>query len=368
MSREHSAWKGMFRQLGIYSPKGQLYEPEDADQLMFYREDKSGQVLQEGINEAGAMSSWIAAGTSYSNHDVITIPFFILYSMFGFQRVGDLCWAAGDSRARGFILGGTSGRTTLAGEGLQHQDGHSLILSATVPNCISYDPTYSYELAVIIRDGLRRMYQEQESIYYYITVLNENYTHPAMPEGVEEGILRGMYLLKSVQNDDNKIKVNLLGSGSILRESEAAAEILADQYGINSDIWSVTSFNELARDGIDVDRHNGLHPDLEDRKSYVQMCLENTEGPVIATTDYMRMYAEQIRPWVPNAYHVLGTDGYGRSDTREKLRKFFEVDRNYIVVATLNSLVDQELVSPSQVTDAINKFGIDAEKINPLKA
>ncbi len=360
--------EGMFRQLGIYSPKGQLYEPEDADQLMFYREDKSGQVLQEGINEAGAMCSWIAAGTSYSSHDIHTIPFFILYSMFGFQRVGDLCWAAGDSRARGFILGGTSGRTTLAGEGLQHQDGHSLILANTVPNCISYDPTYSFELAVIIRDGLRRMYQEQESIYYYITVMNENYVHPTMPKGVEEGILRGMYLLKSVGKKSNKIKVQLLGSGSILRESEAAAIILNDEFGISADIWSVTSFNELARDGQDVDRYNRLHPEKTPRKSYVETCLENTKGPVIATTDYMRIYAEQIRPWVSNQYHVLGTDGYGRSDTREKLRQFFEVNPHHIVIAALYSLVELEQVSAKQVTKAIKKFGIDAEKINPLNA
>ena len=360
--------EGMFRQLGIYSPKGQLYEPEDADQLMYYREDKGGQVLQEGINESGAMCSWIAAGTSYSNHDIHTIPFFILYSMFGFQRVGDLCWAAGDMRARGFILGGTSGRTTLAGEGLQHQDGHSLILANTVPNCVSYDPTYCFELAVIIQDGLRRMYQEQESIYYYITVMNENYVHPAMPKGAENGILRGMYLLKSSGKKSNKIKVQLLGSGSILRESEAAAEILSDEYGINSDIWSVTSFNELARDGQDVDRYNRLHPEKERRKSYVETCLDNTEGPVIATTDYMRIYAEQIRPWVPNQYHVLGTDGYGRSDTRQKLRQFFEVNSHHIVVATLYSLVELEQVSPKQVAQAIKKFNIDADKINPLKA
>jgi len=360
--------EGMFRQLGIYSPKGQLYEPVDADQLMFYREDKGGQVLQEGINEAGAMSSWIAAGTSYSNHDLHTIPFFILYSMFGFQRIGDLCWAAGDSRARGFILGGTSGRTTLAGEGLQHQDGHSLLLSGTVPNCVSYDPTYSYELAIIIHDGLRRMYQEQESIYYYITVMNENYTHPEMPKGAEEGILRGMYLLKSVGKKSNKHKIQLLGSGAILREIEAGADILSEQHGISTDIWSVTSFNELARDGQDVDRYNRLHPDKEARKSYIEMCLENTEGPVVAATDYMKLYAEQIRPWIPSTYHVLGTDGYGRSDTREKLRKFFEVDRYHVTVTALFALVEQELVSPKEVADAIKKYNIDADKINPVKA
>ncbi len=360
--------EGMFRQLGIYAPKGQLYEPVDADQLMFYREDKDGQVLQEGINEAGAMCSWIAAGTSYRNHELHTIPFFILYSMFGFQRVGDLCWAAGDSRARGFILGGTSGRTTLAGEGLQHQDGHSLILSGTVPNCISYDPTYSYELAIIIRDGLRRMYGEQESIYYYITVMNENYVHPAMQKGVEEGILRGMYLLKSTGKQGNKLKVQLLGSGAILREVEFAAEILSEEYGVDTDIWSVTSFNELARDGQDVDRQNRLHPEQEPRKSYVEMCLENTEGPVIATTDYMKLYAEQIRAWVPGNYHVLGTDGYGRSDTREKLRQFFEVDRFHVVCTALQSLAEQEKVPPKLVKKALDNYNIDVDKINPLKA
>ena len=314
------------------------------------------------------MSSWIAAATSYSNHDLHTIPFYIFYSMFGFQRVGDLCWAAGDSRARGFILGGTSGRTTLAGEGLQHQDGHSLILSGTVPNCVSYDPTYSYELAVIIQDGMRRMFDEQESIYYYITVMNENYTHPALQKGTEEGILRGMYLLKSTSAKGNKIKVQLLGSGSILREVEAAAEILSSDHGIDSDIWSVTSFNELARDGHEVDRYNRLHPDQEPRKSYVQMCLENTDGPVIAATDYIKLYADQIRAWVPNQYHVLGTDGYGRSDTRQMLRRFLEVDRQHVVVATLNSLLEQEQVSARQVEEAIKKYDIDVEKLNPLKA
>ena len=360
--------EGMFRQLGIYAPEGQLYEPEDADQLMFYREDKKGQVLQEGINEAGAMSSWIAAATSYSNHDLHTVPFYIFYSMFGFQRVGDLCWAAGDSRARGFVLGGTSGRTTLAGEGLQHQDGHSLILSGTVPNCISYDPTYSYELAVIIQDGMRRMFDEQESVYYYITVMNENYTHPGLQEGTEEGILRGMYLLKSTSNKGNKTKVQLLGSGTILREVEAAAEILATDHGIDSDIWSVTSFNELARDGHEADRYNRLHPSQEPRKSYVQMCLENTEGPVIAATDYIKLYADQIRAWVPNQYHVLGTDGYGRSDTRQQLRQFFEVDRYHVVVATLNSLLEQEKIPAKQVKDTIKKFDIDVDKVNPLRA
>jgi pyruvate dehydrogenase E1 component len=357
--------EGLFRQLGIYSPKGQLYDPVDSDQLMYYREDAKGQVLQEGINEAGAMSSWIAAGTAYSNHDICTIPFYILYSMFGFQRIGDLCWAAGDSRARGFIMGGTAGRTTLAGEGLQHQDGHSLILSGTVPNCISYDPTYSYELAVIIHDGLRRMYQEQESIYYYITVMNENYTHPAMPENSKEGILRGMYLISQVGKKKNKHKVQLLGSGTILREVEAAAEMLDKEFNISSDIWSVTSFNELARDGQDIDRHNRLHPTEPPKQCYVEMCLGNTEGPAIAATDYMRLYAEQIRAFVPNKYYVLGTDGYGRSDTREKLRKFFEVDRYHVTTTALKALADKELISYEEVANAIKKYNIDPDKPNP---
>ena len=358
--------EGMFRQLGIYSPEGQLYEPVDSDQLMFYREDKTGQVLQEGINEAGAMSSWIAAGTAYSNHNLFTIPFFILYSMFGFQRIGDLCWAAGDSRARGFIMGGTAGRTTLAGEGLQHQDGHSLVLASTIPNCISYDPAYCYELAVIIYDGMRRMYQKQESIYYYITVMNENYAHPAMPENCEEGILRGMYLLKRTGKKDNNHKVQLLGGGAILRELEAAAELLDSDYGVSADIWSVTSFNELARDGQNVERENRLHPTDTPRQSYVEMCLGNAEGPVIAATDYIRLYAEQIRAFVPNNYYVLGTDGYGRSDTRDKLRKFFEVDRYYIAHTTLKALADMESFSLEGLEEAGRKLGIDADKPNPV--
>ncbi|MXZ81537.1 MAG: pyruvate dehydrogenase (acetyl-transferring), homodimeric type [Gammaproteobacteria bacterium] len=359
--------EGMFRQLGIYSPHGQLYEPVDSDQLMFYREDKTGQVLQEGISEAGAMSSWIAAGTSYSNHDYCTVPFFILYSMFGFQRIGDLCWAAGDIRSRGFIMGGTAGRTTLAGEGLQHQDGHSLVLASTVPNCIAYDPTYAYELAVIIRDGLRRMYEEQESVYYYITVMNENYSHPPMPDNVEEGILRGMYLLRRVGKDTNKTTVQLLGSGTILREAEAAADILDSEYGVTSNIWSVTSFNELARDGHETERLNRLHPDKPPRQSYVELCLTNTEGPVVAATDYMRLYAEQIRAFVPGKYHVLGTDGFGRSDTRAELRKFFEVDRRYIAATALKALADQEAIDRKTVSKAIKKFGIDPDKPNPTK-
>ncbi len=358
--------EGMFRQLGIYSPEGQLYEPVDSDQLMFYREDKTGQVLQEGINEAGAMSSWIAAGTAYSNHNLFTIPFFILYSMFGFQRIGDLCWAAGDSRARGFIMGGTAGRTTLAGEGLQHQDGHSLVLASTIPNCISYDPAYCYELAVIIYDGMRRMYQKQESIYYYITVMNENYAHPAMPENCEEGILRGMYLLRRTGKKENIHKVQLLGGGAILRELEAAAGLLDSDYGVSADIWSVTSFNELARDGQNIERKNRLNPTDTPEQSYVEMCLGNAEGPVIAATDYIRLYAEQIRAFVPGNYYVLGTDGYGRSDTRDKLRRFFEVDRCYIAHTALKALADMESFSLEGLEEASRKLGIDAGKPNPV--
>ena len=357
--------EGMFRQLGIYSPKGQLYEPEDADQLMFYRESAEGQVLQEGINEAGAMSSWIAAATAYSNHNVCAIPFYIFYSMFGFQRVGDLCWAAGDSRARGFILGGTAGRTTLAGEGLQHQDGHSLVLAGAVPNCLAYDPAYAHELAVIIHDGMRRMYAEQESVYYYITVMNENYPHPPMPKDSQEGILRGMYRLRSTESRA-KLRVQLLGGGAILREVEAAAEMLRDDYDIAADIWSVTSFNELARDGQEAARHNYRHPLDEKRKSFVEMSLGNAAGPVIAATDYIRLYAEQIRAFVPQKYYVLGTDGFGRSDTRAKLREFFEVDRRHIAVCALYALSEAELIAADQCAKAIDQYGIDADAVHPM--
>jgi pyruvate dehydrogenase E1 component len=358
--------EGMFRQLGIYSHVGQLYTPQDADQLMFYKEDQKGQVLQEGINEAGAMSSWIAAATSYSTHGVPMIPFYIFYSMFGFQRVGDLAWAAGDMRARGFLLGGTAGRTTLNGEGLQHEDGHSHLLAATIPNCVAYDPTYAYELAVIIQDGLRRMYQEQEDVYYYITVMNENYEHPAMPEGVEKNILKGMYLLREGKAKKNAPKVQLLGSGTILREVIAGAELLEKDFGVAADIWSVTSFNELRRDGLDVQRWNMLHPEAEPRRSHIETCLKDREGPVIASTDYMKMFADQVRGFLPTQhFHALGADGFGRSDTREKLRRFFEVDRNYVAVAAMKALADMELVPRKKVTEAIKKYGIDPEKPNP---
>jgi pyruvate dehydrogenase E1 component len=356
--------EGMFRQLGIYSSIGQLYEPVDQDQVMYYREDIKGQILEEGLNEAGAYSSWIAAATSYKNHGIHMIPFYIYYSMFGFQRIGDLAWAGGDMRSRGFLLGGTAGRTTLNGEGLQHQDGHSHVQASTIPNCVSYDPTYAYELVVIIQDGLKRMYQDFEDIFYYITVMNENYQHPPMPDMAEEGILKGMYLLKP--GGKKKLKVKLLGSGTILREVIAAAELLKEDFGVASDIWSVTSFNELRRDGLDVQRWNMLHPGKKHKTSYVTSSLLGADCPVIASTDYMKVHADQIREFVPGRYVVLGTDGYGRSDTRIKLRKFFEVDRYYVTVAALKALADDELIPMKKVSEAIKKYGIDPEKPNPL--
>lgn len=359
--------EGMFRQLGIWSSVGQLYTPEDADQLMFYKEDKTGQILQEGINEAGAMSSWIAAATSYSTHGISMIPFYIYYSMFGFQRVGDLAWAAGDQRARGFLLGGTAGRTTLNGEGLQHEDGHSHLLSSTIPNCISYDPTFAYELAVIVQDGLRRMYQDQEDVFYYITVMNENYAHPELPKDAEEGIVRGMYQLPNPKTKLKKApKVQLLGSGTILLEVIAAQALLATDFGVIAQVWSCTSFNELRRDGISTSRWNMLHPEESPRLSHVEQCLSNTEGPIVAATDYMRIFADQIRPYIPNKnYVVLGTDGFGRSDTREKLRDFFEVDRRYIVIATLSAMAEEGTIPKATIVDAIKKYGVDPNKPEP---
>ena len=358
--------EGMFRALGIFSQVGQLYKPQDADQLMYYREDKAGQVLQEGINEPGAMSSWIAAATSYSSNNVPMIPFYIYYSMFGLQRVGDLAWAAGDMRARGFLMGGTAGRTTLNGEGLQHEDGHSHVLASTIPNCVSYDPTFAYEVVVIVRDGMRRMYQEQEDVYYYITVMNENYTHPALPEGAEEGIIKGMYLLR--EGDKSKgPRVQLMGSGTILREVIAAADLLKNDWGVNADIWSCTSFNELRRDGIEADRWNMLHPTQPPRKSHVEQCLEGREGPAIAATDYMRAYADQLRAFLPKRLRVLGTDGFGRSDYRVKLREFFEVNRYYVTVAALKALADEGTVPATKAEEAIAKYGINAEKPNPVR-
>ncbi len=358
---------GLFRQLGIYSSVGQLYEPQDAGQLMYYREDKNGQILQEGINEAGAFSSWIAAATAYSTHGISLIPFYIYYSMFGFQRIGDLAWAAGDLRSRGFLLGGTAGRTTLNGEGLQHEDGHSHVMASTIPNCISYDPAFAYELAVIIQDGMRRMYRDQEDVFYYITVMNENYAHPPMPEGAETGILKGMYLVSEAKVGKwaKTPKVQLMGSGTILREVLAASDLLRDDFGVNSDVWSVTSFSQLRRDGLDAQRWNTLHPQEKPRVSHVESCLENRGGPVIASTDYMKIQADQIRAFIKRDYRVLGTDGFGRSDTRENLRKFFEVDRYHVVVAALKALSDEGAIPAEQVTAAIKKYGIDPEKPNP---
>ena len=356
--------EGMFRQLGIYSHLGQLYEPQDADQVMFYKESKDGQILEEGINEAGSFSSWMAAGTSYSVTGVQMIPFYIYYSMFGFQRVGDLAWAAGDSRTRGFLLGGTAGRTTLNGEGLQHEDGHSHILSSTIPNCISYDPTFAYELAVIIQDGLRRMIQNQEDVHFYITLMNENYSHPAMPKGVEEGILKGMYPFS--KSKAKGPKVQLIGSGVILREVIAAAELLEKDWGVASDIWSITSFTELRREGIDVERWNMLHPDKPQKQTYVGKCLDKAEGPVIASTDYMRSFADQIRNFIKQRYVVLGTDGFGRSDSREALRSFFEVDRYHVVLAALKALADEGKLPSSKAAEAIKKYKIDTDRPNPV--
>jgi len=363
--------EGMFRQLGIFSQEGQLYEPVDRDQVMYYREDKAGQILEEGINEAGAMADWIAAATSYTTHNRIMVPFYIFYSMFGFQRVGDLAWAAGDMQARGFLLGATSGRTTLNGEGLQHQDGHSHIHSALIPNCVSYDPTFAHEVAVILHAGLQRMVQEQENVFYYITLMNENYPHPGLKKGQEEGILRGMYRLREGPAGSGTgmsiPRVQLLGCGTILREVIAAAELLEKEWGVAGDVWSVTSFTELRREGIDVERWNLLHPGERPRKAYVTEQLERTAGPIVASTDYVRLFADQIRPYVPHGrdYRVLGTDGFGRSDTRAKLREFFEVNRHFVVLSSLRALADEGAVPASKVGEAIKRYGIDPDKPNP---
>jgi len=358
--------EGMFRQLGIWSQLGQLYTPQDSDQLMFYKEDKNGQVLQEGINEAGGMCDWIAAGTSYSTNNEPMIPFYILYSMFSFQRIGDLAWAAGDLRTRGFLLGGTAGRTTLNGEGLQHEDGHSHLWSAAIPNCVSYDPSFAFELAVIIQDGLRRMYVDQEDIYYYITVMNENYAHPGMPKGVENDIVRGMYSFqKGAKN--KKPRVQLLGSGTILNEVIAASALLKEDWGVESDIWGCPSFTELARDGQTCERWNRLHPGSDKKVSHIEKCLGKSKGPLIAATDYIRLFAEQIRPYLPaqTSYTVLGTDGFGRSDTREQLRKHFEVNRYHVVVAALSGLCSEGTIDSNKVSEAIDKYGIDNESPAP---
>ena len=355
--------EGMFRQLGIYASQGQLYEPMDSDQVMYYKESKDGQSLEEGINEAGSFSSWIAAATSYSVSGVQMIPFYIFYSMFGFQRIGDLAWAAGDSRARGFLLGATAGRTTLNGEGLQHEDGHSHLMSATIPNCLSYDPTFAYELAVIIQEGMRRMVQNQEDVYYYITLMNENYTHPDMPKGAEAGILKGIYNFSKSKAKGEKVQ--LMGSGVILREVIAAADMLEKDWGLSADVWSVTSFNELRRDGLDAERWNMLNPEKPQRLSYVAEVMKGAQGPTIASTDYMKSFAEQISAFVPGKFVALGTDGYGRSDSREALRSFFEVDRYYVVVAALKALADEGKLPASKVSEAIKKYKLDANKPNP---
>jgi len=360
--------EGFFQKIGIYAHEGQKYEPVDSEQLSSYREDIKGQVLEEGLTEAGAISSWIAAGTSYTNHDISMIPIYLFYSIFGFQRIGDFAWAAGDNQTRGFLIGATAGRTTLAGEGLQHADGHSHIISSVIPNCISYDPTFAYELAVIFREGLRRMYEKEENVYYYITTMNENYPHPAIPSDkkCEEGILKGMYKIKEI-NIYKKTKIQLLGSGTILREMLAAAEILQNDYQIDSDIWSVTSFNELRKDGMETERYNLLNPDKEQKISYVEQCLAKTEGPVLAASDYMRMNSDQIRPYIKKNFYSLGTDGFGRSDTRKELRRFFEVDKEHIVAYALSVLSTEQLIASRYAKDAIKKYKIDPDRDFPTK-
>ena len=358
--------EGFFQKIGIYAHEGQKYEPVDSEQLSSYREDKSGQVLQEGITEAGAMSSWIAAGTSYTNHDLEMVPIYLFYSMFGFQRIGDLAWAAADSQTRGFLIGATSGKTTLAGEGLQHQDGHSLLLASAIPNCVSYDPTFSYEMAVIFRDGLKRMHEKKENIYYYITAMNENYTHPEKPAGSDQGILKGMYLFKNYKGK-GKAKVQMLGSGSILREVIKAAETLSKDYGVDCNVWSATSFNELKKDGMEVERRNLLNPKEKPKKSYVQKCLDSQEGIIFAASDYIRSHTDQIRPYLNKPFYTLGTDGFGRSDTRKELRKFFEVDKKHIVTYTLSALAKEQLMASEHAEKAIKKYNIDQTKVFPTK-
>ena len=362
--------EGLFRQIGIYNPEGQKYTPVDKDQVMYYREDKAGQILQEGINEAGGMSSWIAAATSYSTNNRIMVPFFIYYSMFGFQRIGDLAWAAGDMQARGFLLGGTSGRTTLNGEGLQHEDGHSHILAGTIPNCISYDPTFAHEVGVILHHGLKRMVEKQDNVFFYLTLLNENYAMPGLKAGTEAQIIKGMYLLEEGEGGKKAPRVNLLGSGTILRESMEARKLLEADWGVAANVWSCPSFNELARDGQDCERWNLLHPTEAPKESFVSQQLAAHAGPVVASTDYMKNYAEQIRAFIPKgrSYKVLGTDGFGRSDFRSKLREHFEVNRHYIVVAALKALADEGAVPAAKVAEAISRYGLKVDKINPLYA
>jgi pyruvate dehydrogenase E1 component len=354
----------LFKEFKIYAAQGQQYEPVDAQLLLSYSESKDGQVLEEGITEAGSMASFIAAATSYAHRGVPMLPFFTFYSMFGFQRVGDLIWSAADSRARGFLLGATAGRTTLLGEGLQHQDGHSHLAAGTVPNCRAWDPAFAYELAVILHDGMRRMLQEQEDVFYYITLMNENYPHPAMPAGAEAGIVKGMYLLREGAKGKGP-RVQLMGSGTILREVMAAADLLRDDFKVNADVWSVTSFNELRRDGMSAERWSTLHPGKPRRKSYIETALEAHDGPVVASTDYMRNFADQVRGHIPRTYRVLGTDGFGRSDYRVKLRRFFEVNRYYVAVAALKALADEGAIKPEKVEEAIKKYGLDTERPDP---
>jgi len=357
--------EALFRQVGIYSHVGQLYEPVDRDTLLYYKEAKDGQILEEGITEAGSISSFIAAGTAYATHGIPTIPFFIYYSMFGMQRVGDLVWAAGDLRARGFLVGGTAGRTTLAGEGLQHQDGNSHTIALTVPNLMAYDPAFAYELAVIVQDGMRRMYQEGESVFYYITVMNENYEHPAMPKGAEDGIIKGLYRFSQSQMKDAKAKAQLFGSGAILPEVIKAQGLL-EKYGVAADVWSITSYKELYKDGINAERWNMLHPAEKPRVPYVTQQLEKADGVLVAASDYIKSLALSVAKWFPRPLHVLGTDGYGRSESRDRLRDFFEVDARYVALAALTELMKEKKVKPETVQQAIKDFGIDPEKKNPL--
>ncbi|MBW7471084.1 pyruvate dehydrogenase (acetyl-transferring), homodimeric type [Marinobacter sp. M216] len=362
--------EGMFRQLGIYTSEGQKYVPEDRDQIMYYKEDKKGQILEEGINEDGSMAAWMAAATSYSTNNFPLVPFYIFYSMFGFQRVGDLAWASGDIQARGFLIGGTAGRTTLNGEGLQHQDGHSHILAQTIPSCKAYDPAYGYEMAIVVQHGIKEMFEDNQNVFYYLTIENENYQQPAMPKGkkVEDGIIKGMYLLDSIETKGRKKtpRVQLLGSGAILNEVRAAAELLQEDFGVASDVWSVTSFNELARDGLHVERWNRLHPDDSPKKAYITECLEKQQGPVVSSTDYIKLLSEQVRAYIPKTYLTLGTDGFGRSDTREKLRSHFEVDRYHVAVTALTALARDGEVKNDVVLEAMRKYGIDRNKTNPV--
>jgi len=364
--------EGLFRQIGIYAPEGQKYVPVDKEQVMYYKEAANGQLLQEGINEAGAFSSWIAAATSYSTNNRIMIPFYIYYSMFGFQRIGDLAWAAGDMQARGFLLGGTAGRTTLNGEGLQHEDGHSHLLSSTIPNCVSYDPTFAHEVAVIVQHGLKRMVEDQENVYFYLTLMNENYPQPGLKKGDEEGILKGIYKIRPSSKPRAKgaVRAQLMGSGTILREVLAAAELLEKDWDVQADVWSATSFTELRRDGMDCERYNMLHPTEKQQVPFVTAQLSDSEGPIVASTDYMKVFADQIRPYMPEGrqFKVLGTDGFGRSDFRTKLREHFEVDRHFVVLATLHALVKEGKLKADVSAKAIAKYKIDPNKVNPARA